>query len=175
MKKRLVIYDFDGTIFFSPNKEQGEKICAKNGMNWMHTGWWGRKESLLPPIVEKNPPKSQYNEIVNEAYLKDKKDKNCSVILMTGRPFYMEKRIKEICENNNMLFDSYYFSGSPGHIGNSTLEMKINFIEKNINENLEILEIWEDRPDQIKGFSEKIEFWKEKYPSLKYVKIHQVK
>jgi hypothetical protein len=172
MKKRLVIYDFDGTIFFSPNKDQGVEIYKNHGKNWMHIGWWGKKESLEPPIVEIKPVDSQYNQKVLNSFYKDRKDENSLVVLMTGRAYFFESRIKEICENKGIFFDFYFFDGSPGCHGKSTLEKKLNRIEDLIHENLEVLEIWEDRPEHIIGFSEKIAFWKEKCPKLNVVEIH---
>lgn len=38
------IYDFDGTLFRSPEKPEG----------W-NKGWWGRPESLEPPFVPRRP------------------------------------------------------------------------------------------------------------------------
>ena len=40
-----MIYDFDGTLFHSPNKELGEQLYEKStGKKWPFKGWWGRKD-----------------------------------------------------------------------------------------------------------------------------------
>ena len=153
-KSRLVIYDFDGTIFKSPDRKAGEDISLQlTGKKLPFPGWWGRKESLLPPIVPEKPGKEWYIEHSIAAYREDIKDDDTEVILMTGRIFKNRKRVIEICQNADILFHDHYFSGQPGHKGKNTLEIKSNFILNDLmHENLKILEIWEDRPEHVEGF-----------------------
>jgi len=153
-KTRLVTYDFDGTLFNSPDREFGEKKYIElTGEKFPHKGWWGRVESLLPPIVPLIPDKSWFIEETINAYKEDIKCEKTSCMLMTGRPFKIRKRIFEILESQKLLFHFYVFRGQKGQFGNDTLEIKINAIDDHLaNNNIKTLEIWEDRPEHADSF-----------------------
>lgn len=175
MKNRTVIYDFDGTLFNSPNREIGEAIYQQStGTKFPFQGWWGRNETLLPPIVPEKPGPEWLIVDPVAAYKKDSKDKNCELILMTGRPFKNKKRVIEICDHFDLKFDQYYFRGQKGQKGHNTIEIKTNFIIDNlIHDRLEILEIWEDRPEHVLEFSNFAKQCKSKYNKhLKQFIIH---
>jgi len=79
--KKVVSFDFDGTLFFTPEPEQG-KITFKSvtGLDWPYRGWWGRKESLdlrVFPIP--------INPYVYKKYLSHIEDTDTYAILATGR------------------------------------------------------------------------------------------
>lgn len=79
--KKLVSFDFDGTLFFTPEEEMGKSIFKNiTGLDWPYRGWWGRKESLDLRIF--SIPINQY---VYNSYLKHKADPNTYVFLATGR------------------------------------------------------------------------------------------
>lgn len=151
---RVVIYDFDGTLFNSPNREVGELAFFKaTGQKFPFSGWWGRLESLMPPVVPEKPGEEWLIAEPVAAYREDVKDKNTKLVLMTGRPFKNRKRILEICECFDLIFHEYYFRGQPGQQGRDTFEIKSNFIQNNlIHSDLSILEIWEDRPEHVSAF-----------------------
>lgn len=196
-KTRVVIYDFDGTLFNSPTREEAEKqylqyaisitrIERGKGMGHVRgsdnvnktfpfQGWWGRPESLNPPVVPKNPSSEQYIKYVVDNYHNDVLDKNTEVILMTGRPIKLKDRVLEICQNENLHFDRTFFTGQKGSKGSDTFEIKTNFIENEILEDQETLEIWEDRPEHVKKFSEKAKTWLSEKKTLKKVIINDVK
>ena len=51
--KRLAVFDFDGTLFDSPEQEDGMRIWSqKTGQQYPHKGWWGRRESLDSDIFD---------------------------------------------------------------------------------------------------------------------------
>lgn len=175
-KKRVVIYDFDGTLFKSPLREDGELLYFEaTGKKLPFPGWWGRLESLSPPIIPEKPgPEWLITNTIN-AYREDIKDEETEVILMTGRPFKHRKRILEICEHNNLLFHDHYFRGQPGQKGRDTLEIKSNFIvEHLIHPELAFLEIWEDRPEHTSAFYDLAKKWKITFPNLEKITIHDV-
>lgn len=174
-QSRAVIYDFDGTLFNSPTREQGElSYFETTGKNFPFPGWWGRLESLIPPVIPEKPGEEWLIQRTISAYRNDCLDNNTRCVLMTGRPYKNRKRIIEICDHHNLKFQSYYFRGQPGQIGRDTLQIKSNIILNEILHNdLEILEIWEDRPEHISGF---FDFSKRiiKNTSLKKIIIHDV-
>lgn len=174
-KKRLVIYDFDGTLFDSPDRKKGELTYFElTGEKFPFTGWWGRLESLSPPVVPEKPDEKWLIANTIVAYREDFKDQETELVLMTGRPFKNSKRIIDICQHFGLIFHLHYFRGQPGQKGKDTLEIKSNFITEDlIHENLEILEIWEDRPEHTAAFFEAAKQWKEKF-NLKKIVIHDV-
>ena len=45
--KRIVIFDFDGTLIDTDTPESGKTLWEKEfGFEWPFKGWWGRAESL---------------------------------------------------------------------------------------------------------------------------------
>ena len=148
---KLVIYDFDGTIFKSPDRLQGKKIYKKaTGENLKFSGWWQELESLMPPIVLLFPNQTYFVNKVVQNYRNQ--DKNSKIVLMTGRPVSLKDRILQICDSQNIIFDEHYFAGQPGQIGNNTLEIKKNFIKNLLNANLSSVEIYEDRTNHVIEF-----------------------
>eukprot|EP00741_Cyanophora_paradoxa_P021963 tig00021432_g21200.t1 len=49
---RLNVFDFDGTLFLTPAPDIGKAAYERaTGTPWPFNGWWGRAESLLPPLT----------------------------------------------------------------------------------------------------------------------------
>ena len=47
MIKKIVIFDFDGTLCFTPEPVEGKKIWfEKTGTVFPYPGWWSKKETL---------------------------------------------------------------------------------------------------------------------------------
>ena len=175
-KSRVVIYDFDGTIFKSPHREQGETVYFEyTGQMLPFPGWWGRIETLMPPIVPQNPELDWYIESTINAFRKDSKDSETECVLMTGRPFKIRKRVIEICENQNLKFDAHYFRGQPGSKGRDTLEIKNNLIvEHVVHQGLKVIEIHEDRPEHVSGFIDIFKRLKREFKQLEKILVHDV-
>lgn len=182
-KNRIVIYDFDGTLFKSPTREEGLKLyenyCFENAITFSgdfpFRGWWGRLESLVPPIVSENLNSDHFISHVVEAYNLDILDDSTEVILMTGRPIKLKDRVLEICSSYNLLFDRTFFTGQQGSIGSNTGEIKTNFIQNHIlRADLEFFEIWEDRPEHVELFCQNALIWI-RNSNLKEITVHDVK
>lgn len=150
---KLIIYDFDGTIFKSPNRQQGENIyLEQTQQNLPFTGWWGRLESLMPPIIPLLPDQNWFVTKTVEHYHKHSTDKNNKLVLMTGRPIYIKNRVLEICDCQNLEFEEHYFRGHKNDKGNNTLEVKQNQILDLIKFDVNSIEIHEDRTHHVSEF-----------------------
>jgi len=150
----MVIYDFDGTLFRSPEKEKGmQRYAEEIGKPYPHKGWWGRIESLMPPVVPHVPDLSWYVSKTIKQYHIDQACPKTNIILMTGRTNKFRSRIISLLENQNIRFSQMYFCNDHDSSGANTFEVKANRIKKLLNPNIETLEIWEDRPDQIHQFN----------------------
>lgn len=169
---RTVIYDFDGTLFNSPTREEAK---AALNTDFPFQGWWGRLESLTPPVVPQKPTSDWYIEKTVEQYRKDAQDPNTKLVLMTGRPVKVRTRVQEICDLYHLKFHEYYFRGQKNQKGNDTFEIKCNLItESVIHQELKILEIHEDREEHIAGFMKFASIWKKNHVNLGKILIHDV-
>lgn len=167
--RRLVVFDFDGTLFRSPDRVAGSAAyLAATGTPWPHAGWWGRVETLLPPVVA--DPAGLFIENTVAACRRDRLDKNTRLVFMTGRPVRCRQAVLDILAVPGLVFDDYYFRGMPGERHKDTLDIKIDIIEnKLLRPGLEAVEIWEDRPEHVAGFRAAGRRWK-----LKNFTVHDV-
>lgn len=176
-QSRAVIYDFDGTLFRSPSREEGEPLyLEKTGNLWPYSGWWGRLETLMPPIVADPIPEELWIADTVAAHKADRVREDTNVYLMTGRPAKVRHRVKEILEAGGLHFDEYYFRGMKGYPQHGdTLEIKLHLIQTEIvHPGLEQLEIWEDRPEHTSRFCTEARRYKGKFKHLTKVIIHDV-
>lgn len=177
-KKRAVIYDFDNTLFKSPTREEGEPLYLKaKGEAWPHRGWWGRVETLMPPVVPAEITEELFIRATLDAYRADRTCENTNVYLMTGRPWKMEKRVREILDAVNCTFDGYFYRGMKDapNFGD-TFDIKVALIrDRIIHPGLEVLELWEDRPEHTAKFREEARRWRRNFDRhLEKVLIHDV-
>jgi len=140
---RIAIFDFDGTLFRSPEKPPW----------WPYEGFWGRLETLSPPYVPQDPgPEWFIESVLSEARaaIGDSRTYSC---LLTGRIPKFSGRVKELMEGVGITFQDYFFAP-----GGSTLPFKIKIIEDLISRNpgVRIVEMWEDRQEHIGPFEEKL-------------------
>ena len=104
MSKKLVIYDFDGTLFRSLDEVEGKRLYKeKTGLLWPYRGWWGCLESLMPPLVPLVPGSEWYFSDVVSA----QKNDDGYLVLMTGRLGVFKERIMELLKVGGMSFDAW--------------------------------------------------------------------
>jgi hypothetical protein len=144
---KLSVFDFDGTLFKSPDKPEGYK-----------GNWWIEAKSLNPPTVPEKPSDEFWNLDVVEAARKELANpKNC-VILMTGRvDQFFEDRINELVKQKGLNFKHVWLN----QFGRSTGEFKVEKMRDVLKDNRSIkeIEMWEDEADKIELYTE--EFSKE--------------
>jgi len=96
--KRLVIYDFDGTLIDSPEPEVGKAQWEeKMGEPYPHKGWWGRKESLDLNVFNIQPFPSILNELKKELSTPD-----TYVIILTSRMEKLRPEVQAILDKNSI-------------------------------------------------------------------------
>ena len=195
-KKRLVIFDFDDTLVFTPSPETGAKdYTAATGKPWYindretalahgfpasfrRTGWWGRTETLDNPIFKTTSDK--LNQEVAQAFHAFKNDPETYVVVMTGRTAKFEKIVKDILTKYNIHADEYLFK-----TGNAdTFVFKANTIlHRLMTPEIQSVEIFDDREEHIPQFialgrkllDEIGENLEKKWPKLQDVIIHDVR
>jgi hypothetical protein len=93
---------------------------------------------------------------------------------MTGRPFQIKNRVMEILDHAGIRFDNTFFAGQSGTKGSGTFEIKSNNIKILLNNDFDLLEIWEDRPEHVEAFTYLGSQLKKTNPRLQSVIIHDV-
>jgi len=148
------VFDFDGTLVNTPLKPQGWKA-----------GWWGRKESLLPPFVPhhtkiKDEGQHLLNEKVAKEYLRARKDPEGFTMMMTGRHWGLRKEVMNIMVGLGLASweDAWSLTEDSKQFvfisGGKTLEGKLARLDEMLAEmsEVEMIEMWEDRPEHVAAF-----------------------
>ncbi len=169
--KKLVVIDFDGTLVWSPSKatlvegvpaiELYDRWAAAQGLpprKWQ--GWWGRKETLMPPIFGSHqggtltcPPECLNHSLV--AILEEyRQDPVTLSVLMTGRHAKMTYPdgihvCRAILDSYKVTFDEYHYN-----TGGDTLQFKCKTIDDVLNRHpaIDDVTIYEDRADHVSAF-----------------------
>lgn len=144
MVDRIAIFDFDGTLFRSPEKPDW----------WPHQGFWGRLETLSPPFVPEACGLEWYVPSVVKAAHQAVSDPHTHTCLLTGRIPKFERRVRQLLADAGIRFDAYYFAS-----GGNTLSFKVATIEELIGmfPEASTVEMWEDRQEHIGAFKQTIE------------------
>src|ERR1035437_2091874 len=126
--KKLIVFDFDGTLCHSPEPEEGKKIWLRETGNvWPYTGWWGKSETLDMSVFH-----VPVNQWVYQRYLEAIADEDAYVILATGRlekAIGMRKNIENILNYHNLSFDGIHLNNM-----GDTFRFKTRLFEKLANE-----------------------------------------
>ena len=201
MPRKLDVFDFDGTLFRNPldTAENRKKFEDHTGIPWIinkemsreltrkhkkyigvRKGWYGRAETLSPPIVPDPAPADMFIAHVCESFHKSKADQESLTLLMTGRHAGIQAQVLRIADDGGLLqvqrskskegelfcrnIDpnvTCWFMGmdGPRPKGNKptdTLPWKIWILEQytKIHPEIEVIEIWEDRDEHVEAFRE---------------------
>ncbi|MEK6234827.1 MAG: HAD domain phosphoesterase family swiss army knife RNA repair protein [Planctomycetales bacterium] len=208
------VFDFDGTLCRTPadseeNLRRYEDAC---GMPWRITkadarrlsqergekvhprlGWWGRAETLLPPLVPDPTPEELFNVEVGDALRDSKQDDDALTLLLTGRPIALRSEVLRILHDGGLVQvertrrdDGWkceladpslqcFFKGNEGPSSREdkphrTWEWKCWVLEQflELHPEVGVVEFWEDRPNHADRFEALNDAWR---PS---VKVHRV-
>ena len=144
---KISIFDFDGTLADTPNKEDGIVLWeAKNKKDYPHKGWWGKPESL-----DENTFNVKLIPSTIDDYNKESEGDNALMIMLTGRIPKLSNQVESILNKNGVIFDEYHYKEK-----GDTFTSKINTLKKLIEQNPNVTEIemWEDRLNHADGFEE---------------------
>ena len=148
----LALFDFDGTLFRSPEKPE-----------WWEGGWWGRKESLGPPCIPESPGSEWWVPSTVTAAHKAISAPGVHAVMLTGRPPPMRARVHELLKSVGLDFKATFFASG------GTLPFKLKTIDTLITPEVTRVEVWEDRTEHLGAFSELLAAKKVEF------KIHLVK
>lgn len=101
MIKKIICFDFDGTLCFTPEPVEGKKIWQeKTGTVFPYPGWWSKKETLNLDIFY-----IPLNPFVYKKYLEAMSEEETMVILATGRLVKLQKEVQKVLDFHNLEFD----------------------------------------------------------------------
>lgn len=142
---KIAVFDFDGTIADTPTPDIGKVVYKeKTGLDWPHKGWWGRKETLDMQVFD-----IPVIEDTIKAYNVEASNPDTLVVMLTGRIPRLSTSVEAILNKYGLKFDGYYYNDS-----NSTLDFKINILEKLLVEfpSVTSISMWDDRDEHIEPF-----------------------
>lgn len=201
MPTKLHIYDFDGTLVNTPldTPENRRKYEKDKGIPWiidkklslklsakhqkhigMRRGWYGRRETLEPPLVPDPTPKNFFVAKVCDEFRASKANEDAITLLMTGRHAGIQAQVLRICGDGKLidvkkkgvkqgklyvdcvdanvtcLFMGQNGPDPQGTKPSETLPWKFWILEQYVRvfPDLEKIEIWEDRPEHVTAFQE---------------------
>jgi len=141
---KLAIFDFDGTLFRSPEPPVG----------WQGS-WWGNSLSLAPPIVPEVPSIDWWNADVVARAKAAMADEDTVTALVTGREaLKFTLRVRELLEQVGLKFDHLELSN-----GDQTDKFKLGVISALLREYPPIrgVSIWEDNAVHLQKFADHVE------------------
>lgn len=139
---KLSVFDFDGTLFKSPDKPEGYK-----------GNWWAKKESLGEPTVPKIAPDEFWNLDVVAAAYNEINDPNVFCIMLTGRiDQFFQERIEQLLSQKRLNFSDIELN----KFGQDTGQFKINKINSILKKfpSIKIIEMWEDEPEKAELYTD---------------------
>jgi hypothetical protein len=143
--KKLSVFDFDGTLVNTPLPEEGKKeYKEKTGEDWPHAGWWGQPMSLDSNIFDIDIIPSVIRD-----YLKEVRESDTMVVMVTGRMIKLNDLVKKILDDKGLKFHEYHFNK-----GGSTESAKKKTFDQILLQNPSIkeVELWDDREEHIPIF-----------------------
>jgi len=145
--KRLAIYDFDGTLINSPEKEEGIQQWERvKGEKYPYQGWWGRKESLDTEVFDIKP----FPDILTKLNSDLKSD--TYVIILTSRMEKLRPELENVLKLNGINVHEVVMKRGAETKGDVILRYVAN------NPDLKYVVVYDDfaddNPDKIKEYTD---------------------
>lgn len=143
--EELHVFDFDGTLVDTPTPVDGMASYRNaTGNEWPYQGWWGRAESLEPPLtMGVGPALDDYREsVMNEKVVR---------VMMTGRRIKLKKSVEAVMRTFDIECHEHLFNGT----GHSTLVYKQTELRRLVKKyKPKRVKIWEDRVSHAREFQD---------------------
>jgi hypothetical protein len=138
MPTHLAIFDFDGTLFKSPDQPAGWK-----------SAWWQNSDSLDPPCIPERPGSEWWVASMVKTARKLQAAPNTRTVLLTGRSDKFRSRVRDLLRQQSINFDELHLS-----LGGTTLAFKLKTIGDLLKRfpDIRTVDIWDDRPEHTPAF-----------------------
>ena len=139
---RLQIFDFDGTLFRSPEPQEGMKIWKeKTGNDYPFKGWWSKPESLDLNVFDIKPFEGVLNLLKME-----KKTPDTYVIILTSRMERLRPYVQAVLDANDVKVDKLDMKTVEKSKGEKILDYIKEFPD------LEEISVYDDRDGDIQSY-----------------------
>ncbi|KAJ1637456.1 hypothetical protein T492DRAFT_1126150, partial [Pavlovales sp. CCMP2436] len=142
--------DFDGTLAATPTPEAGISYFEQaTGQRWPHVGWWGRVETLSPPLsdlISDGPALADFLRAVESRSTSPP----IAIVMVTGRLQRLAHLVEAWMSRRGVRPDqSFYHNG-----GGSTFDVKVRTIRQLLVDHpyAAVVEMWEDRVEHAAAF-----------------------
>jgi len=167
---RLNIFDFDGTIFYSPspNPELWDNKTLGKLTGEIRSGGYGWYQNPITLDDEFIDDDAFVDEIVYEVR-KSMDDSNSVTVMLTGRTSEYEPQVKKLLQQEGLKFDEYGFK-----TGGTTMGFKQDFVRNLIEKyRPSQVKMWDDRNKHIPRFEKFLDEMQDIYPFIKgYDVVH---
>ena len=140
---QLFVFDFDGTLFDSPEPKEGKELYEKwSGKKWPHKGWLSWPESLLPPIkIHPGPALPEFRQHVSRA--------GSLTAVVTGRVERTEIAVIAALENAQINPDRVILK--PNTSDETTANFKARILRELLEElpHVVLVKFWDDLPQNL--------------------------
>lgn len=146
MIKKLVSFDFDGTLIHTPTPEIGRLEWERvTGLSFQGRGWWGNAESLNTNVFY--PPVNQW---VYKYFLEYQSDPEAYTFIATGRLKRLEKQVLKVLALHDIKCDVFC------NTGGETFNFKKYLFQDLIRQNPHATELimFDDRHEHLEKFVE---------------------
>ncbi len=141
----LYVFDFDGTLFETPDRLPGLQLYEKiTGHKWPHKGWFGVPESLLPPLkIKPGPALADYRRHFGRA--------GSYTVILTARIERTESAVRRVLDNYQVCPDEIILKGQNISGKNPVFKVQIvSELQKKFPD-LTTVKFWDDRIDNLEA------------------------
>ncbi len=142
---QLFVFDFDLTLFNSVDPKDGREIYERaTGKQWLHRGWLGHPDSLMPPLsVLPGPALADYHDHQGRA--------GSLTVVLTARIERTQKAVERVLKEAQVYPDEVYFKPDSTSDTETSAQFKVRIIKKLLSENKDItlVKFWDDKVENL--------------------------
>jgi len=151
--KTLNVFDFDKTLFFTPDAETGKERYEKVfGKEYPHEGWFGREESLADEL------QIEENETLRKIYDALSTDPSARTVVISNRNTKLYDRISQFLSDRGYNFDKIMLK--KGRL--SKVDRLENIWER--YPEVDVVNVFDDREEPLaeyKAFRDRYALWRD--------------
>ncbi len=142
---KLFVFDFDGTLFKTPDPVSGRQFYEEStGHMWPYTGWLSRPESLLPPLkIKPGPALAEYRRHFGRA--------GSYTVILTSRRAQTEAGVRAVLVDHQLSPDELILK--PGDTRKPSPDFKVHSLSQLLEIFPEVREVkfWDDLNDNLQA------------------------
>ncbi|GMH33487.1 hypothetical protein BSKO_01321 [Bryopsis sp. KO-2023] len=149
--EEIFVFDFDDTVFDTPLYTEAIRDYEQHtGQPWPHRGFWGQKDSLLPPL--KSYPGPAFQDFITHCGRR-----GALTVLMTGRIETTREGVESVLASYGVKPDRLILKTG----GKTTSVYKVEEVRNLLYEfrSVKRIKLWDDLCENLAGFSTLSKRW----------------